>query len=36
MRVLKGFETHLSWPSVLMGSLVSMFVLSSSGKFSID
>lgn len=35
MRVLKGLETHLSWPSVLTGSLVRMFVLSSKGKFSI-
>lgn len=35
MRVLKGLETHLSWLSVLIGSLASMLVLSSSGSFSI-
>lgn len=35
IKVLKGLETHLSCDSVLIGSLVSMFVLSSRGKFSI-
>lgn len=36
IKVLKGFEIHLSWPSVFMGSLESMLVLSSGGKFSIE